>query len=271
MKSEIQISSLIIFSVIVFGFGFPTAFAQIVDSSDDLPVPEQPRTFLDNIFDLPDSPLWGLDVALDNIRLQLASTNSEKARVGLEIAEERLLEIRIMILENKLERADEAKLKHDEVIKEIELKLAERDDIIDTEEKANERLIEKAEIKIRLDEHRTKIKIVADELTDENRNRIISILNEQSLQIFFDNLEGNIEELEIKVDGDETEIRIQLRDEFGKTEIEIEQRLSGIEDQTENRLRIEFESENSDKESFKLKIESMGGSHNPRNDDNNKS
>ena len=78
----------------------PSVFAQtelIVENS-----------LTDDIFDDPDSPLWGLDVALDKIQMLLARDDLEKTRIGLEVAEERLVEVKKMIIENKLKHAEKA-------------------------------------------------------------------------------------------------------------------------------------------------------------------
>src|SRR3989344_3707997 len=57
----------------------------------------------------PDSFLWGLDKALDNLNLLLTFDKGEKAKKGIEIARERLLEVKSMVEENKLEAAENAK------------------------------------------------------------------------------------------------------------------------------------------------------------------
>ena len=41
----------------------------------------------------PDSPFWGIDVAFDNMRHQFATNAQERARIRLEIANERLAEM----------------------------------------------------------------------------------------------------------------------------------------------------------------------------------
>ena len=61
----------------------------------------------------PDNFLYGLDVAIDNLRLALTFGDLEKARLSLEIAEERLLEVKAMIEQNKLPEAQAAQAEHD--------------------------------------------------------------------------------------------------------------------------------------------------------------
>ena len=45
----------------------------------------------------PDSFLWGLDKALDQLTILLTFDEGKKARKGLEIAQERLLEVKEMV------------------------------------------------------------------------------------------------------------------------------------------------------------------------------
>src|SRR3989338_8422675 len=60
----------------------------------------------------PDSFFWGLDNAIDQLTLLLTFDKAEKARKGLEIARERLLEVKQMIEENKAEAAQKAEEAH---------------------------------------------------------------------------------------------------------------------------------------------------------------
>ena len=60
----------------------------------------------------PDSFLWGIDKAIDQLTLLLIFDKGEKAKKGIEIARERLLEVREMVEENNLEAAEKAKEEH---------------------------------------------------------------------------------------------------------------------------------------------------------------
>lgn len=77
-----------------------TAFAHddVPDSTDSLPdAGVGPRSFL-----------WGLDKALENIKMFLTFDREERVRIGLEVAEERLAEAKEAIAEKKLGAAEEA-------------------------------------------------------------------------------------------------------------------------------------------------------------------
>src|SRR3989344_9594368 len=56
----------------------------------------------------PDHPLYGLDVAWSKLRIIFTFEQKEKAKLGLEIAKKRLLEVREMILKNKTDAANTA-------------------------------------------------------------------------------------------------------------------------------------------------------------------
>ena len=79
---------------------------------------------------LPDSPLWGLDKALEQIELMLAAGNIEKAKIELKHASERLSEVKIMIEEKRLDDAEDAEKAHREKI----VKVRERIKNIDADD-----------------------------------------------------------------------------------------------------------------------------------------
>ncbi len=83
-------------AIIIVGvlFLLPVAMAQQATT-------EQPKT-------TPDKPFYGLSVALDNINLALTFEKNAKARKGLEIARERLLEVKAMQEAGKLDKAEVA-------------------------------------------------------------------------------------------------------------------------------------------------------------------
>lgn len=66
----------------------------------------------------PDSPLWGIDVALDRLAFRL-STGPKKAELGLKIARERLTEMKRMQERNKIRECEKAIEMHEEVMAEV--------------------------------------------------------------------------------------------------------------------------------------------------------
>ena len=124
----------------------------------------------------PDSFLWGLDKALDNLNLLLTFDKGEKAKKGIEIARERLLEVREMIEENKLEEAEKAQEAHGKTLLKVKEKVKE------VEEDDSLQKIEKViEIEKELEEHddvveqtfgELKVKIeIEGEITQEQKGQ----------------------------------------------------------------------------------------------------
>lgn len=64
----------------------------------------------------PDSPFYGLDQWWDNYRLDKAEGANEKARIRLEIANERMMEIRAMAKKGKSGAMEKAVKDHDEKV-----------------------------------------------------------------------------------------------------------------------------------------------------------
>ncbi len=61
----------------------------------------------------PDSPFYFLDVAFDNIRLAFAFGHENKVRIGLEIAEERLAEMKVTKNKNKTTALSKARVEYE--------------------------------------------------------------------------------------------------------------------------------------------------------------
>ena len=173
----------------------------------------------------PDSFFWGLDKALDQLSLLLTTGDADKARKGLEIAEERLAEIREMVEENKLEAANKAKEEHGKNLLKVkeDIKLIERDDSL-------EEIKDVIEIEKELEEHDgkveetfsgLKVKIeIEGEITQQQKDLIDSILN---------SLQGQTGDVEIEIKNKKNKIKIEIERETGKSEEEIEIEIEDIE------------------------------------------
>jgi len=173
----------------------------------------------------PDSFLWGLDKAFDQITLLLTTGDVDKAKKGLEIAEERLAEIREMIKENKLEEVEKAQEAHGKTLLKVKEKVKE------VEDDDSLRKIEKViEIEKELEKHdddveqtfgELKVKIeIKGEITQEQKDLINSILN---------SLKGQTGEVEIEIENKKNKIKIEIEQETDKSEGEIEIEIESIE------------------------------------------
>lgn len=67
----------------------------------------------------PDSPFYGFDVWFDNIRANFATKTIDKARIRLEIAEERLSEMKITANQNKLIAMEKARIEEQNQITDL--------------------------------------------------------------------------------------------------------------------------------------------------------
>ncbi len=173
----------------------------------------------------PDSAWYGLDVALDNINLAF-TPRDKRAEKSLEIARERLLEVKQMISENKIEESLEAQEEHEERLRDIEEIIDELEEENATEE--IERVIElekeilehKFEIEETGKELKLKIKIEG-EMDEELQNLIDSI---------FLNLENSTGKVEIEIERKKDKTKIRIKTERGMGDDEIEREIKMIEE-----------------------------------------
>ena len=173
----------------------------------------------------PDSPFWGIDKAFEQLSLFLITSPETKSIKGLEIASERLAEIKEMIEENKLEAAEKAEESHGKTLAKVE----ENIDKIE-EDNSTEEIKEVIEIEKELQDHKNevdqvfgelKIKIeIEGELTQEQRDLIDSILA---------SLEGQTGEVEIEIENKKGETKIKIKIETGKSDEEIDKDIEKLE------------------------------------------
>ena len=173
----------------------------------------------------PDSILWGIDTTLEQISLFLATSPDAKAAKGLEIASERLSEIKVMIEKNKLEAAEKAQENHGKTLVTVEESIGEIE-----EDDATEEIIEIIEIEKELQDHKNEVDQVFGELkikikvegvvTQEQQDLIDSILA---------NLEGQTGKVEIEIKNKKGETKIKIKIETGKSDEEIEKDIEKLE------------------------------------------
>lgn len=191
----------------------------------------------------PDSFLWGLDKALDRLTLLLTFDKGEKAKKGLEIARERLLEVKSMVEENKLDAAEKAQEEHGKTLMKVKQSVKEIEDDDSLEE-----IKEVIEIEKELEEHdekveqtfgELKVKIeVKGELTQQQKTLVDSILN---------SLKGQTGEVEIEIENKKDKIKIKIKQETGKSGEEVEKEikedigLSNFEKKRAEKMKLKAE------------------------------
>ena len=175
----------------------------------------------------PDSFLWGLDKALDNLNMLLTFDKGEKAKKGIEIARERLLEVKAMVEENKLGAAEKAKEEHGKTLVKVNQNINEIEDDDSTEEIKEVIEIEKELEELNEDVEQTfdevKVKIeVKGELNQQQKDLIDSILS---------GLQEQTREVEIEIKNKKDKTKIKIKTETGKSEKEVEEEVDGIEEE----------------------------------------
>jgi len=190
-----------------------------------LPLISAQQTEIEDSGITPDSIFWGLDKAFDQINLLLTTGDVDKAKKGLEIAEERLAEIKAMIEENKLEEAEKAQEAHGKAL----LKVKERVEEVEDDDSLEE-IREVIEIEKEVEDHNEKVKQISgelkvkiaikEEITQEQQDLIDSILK---------SLEEQTGEVEIEIENKKDKTKIEIEIETGKSEEEIEIEVKNIE------------------------------------------
>ncbi len=156
----------------------------------------------------PDSFLWGLDRAIEQIQLLITLGETEKAVRGLNIASERLAEIKKMIEENKLDAAKKAEESHGETLAGVQEDIEEIEDDNSTEE-----LKEVIEIEKELQDHEDEVDQVFGELKIKIKVEGEITASQQALiDSILASLEGQTGEVEIEIKNkiDKTRIKIKI-------------------------------------------------------------
>ncbi len=174
----------------------------------------------------PDSFLYFLDKAFDNIGLALTFDSAEKSKKGLNIARERLMEVREMAVANKLRAAQAAQREHARALASVQSSIGKIESTNVTEE-----LEEEIELERELEEHEEEVETVTNELkvkievkgeiTPEQQALVDSVLN------LMQNRTG---EVKIKIENKKGETKVKIKAETGKSEIEIEEELEELEE-----------------------------------------
>jgi len=173
----------------------------------------------------PDSPFWGIDKAFEQLSLFLTTSPEAKSIKGLEIASERLAEIKVMISENKLKATIKAQEAHGKILVKVKKNINKIE-----EDNSTEEIKEIIEIEKELQDHKNevdqvfgelKIKIkIEGEITPEQQALIDSILA---------SLEGQTGEVEIEIENKKDKTKIKIKLETGKSDEEVNKDIEKLE------------------------------------------
>ncbi|PIU75779.1 hypothetical protein COS75_02545 [Candidatus Pacearchaeota archaeon CG06_land_8_20_14_3_00_35_12] len=173
----------------------------------------------------PENPLWGLDRALERIQLALALNKSEKARMGLAHARERLLEVRARIQAKRLDQAEKALQNRERILEEAKARINEIELENATEEAETEAELEKEleEQDNEADDVETEIEIEDANLTETQRTELLQVR---------DRLKNQTQDLKQAMEAKRDRTKIKLKASLNKTDAEVEQMLENIANET---------------------------------------
>ncbi|MBW2983911.1 hypothetical protein KY361_02250 [Candidatus Woesearchaeota archaeon] len=178
------------------------------------PPPEDPGV-------TPDSPLYGLDRAIERVELALTLGKSAKAKKGLAHARERLMEVQAMIAAKKMGAAARAQGEHDDIMDDVEDAI---DDLGDGD--AGDEFSDEIEIEQALNQHRmlvqqlNNVKVMAKGLTAEQQAQLDAVVA---------SLEGATESAKVKVQVKKDRTKIKIKAAAGLTDEE----LASLEEQAQ--------------------------------------
>ncbi len=176
----------------------------------------------------PDSILYGLQTAIDRIGLALTLDHSEKAEKGLKMARKRLIEVKEMIAENKLEAAQKAQHEHDRTLASVEKAIKKLS-------KANARAEIDDEIRLekKLEEHEREVEIVRGQLEIKMRIKGEITAEQQALiDSILDSLQNKTGEVKISIENKKGETRAKIEIKEGKSENEVEDEVEELEEKS---------------------------------------
>ena len=157
----------------------------------------------------PDSPLWGLERAMERISLALTFGKSAKAQKGLAHAENRLAEVQVMVAQNKLEAAAKAQNAHAKTLAKVEEAVEELED-----SDAEDELADLEDIEENLAEHQEQM----NQFQENVRVQVKGQLSENQ-QAKLDEIVGSFQEAAGKVEvtmkakKERTMIKVKLIEE----------------------------------------------------------
>lgn len=202
----------------------------------------------------PDSFLWGIDVALDRIKVALERNPQSRAEKGLLVAQERLLEIKAMAEAGEFEAAEKARDEHGRALGKVEEAV---EDVEDGD--ASEELENKLRIELKVKEHKERVEDVETELeikirgqlTDEQWQMILSLIEELSSQA---------DSVDIKIRNEEAKARVKIEQEgldADDVEDELEEKLSVDERKAEHAEKMKTRAQNK-WDDLEVKAEKLG-------------
>ena len=206
----ILMATLLVLSVM------PMVMAQNDTVVDEAPIDEE-------VIDAgvtPDSPFYGLERAMERLKLAFMRNKAERALYKIQMAEERLAETEQMIEEDNLEAAQEAEEAHDEILEEAQQE-AEEIESDDGEEVAEEALEDVEAVQLGLLSHSEKVALVHNRILERLQAGNASQEQLDHLTEVFARIETKAQEMEQKVAEKRERVRTRYKvlSELNETEL----------------------------------------------------
>ena len=158
----------------------------------------------------PDSPFYGLERAMERLKLAFMRDKAERALYKIRMAEERLAEAEEMLVEDNLEAAQEAEDAHDEIIEEAQQE-AEEIESEDGEEVAENALGDVERVQLGLLSHSEKVALVHNRILE--RMRLNNASEEKLAHIgeVFAKIQAKAQEMEQKIAEKRERVRTRYK------------------------------------------------------------
>ncbi len=205
----------------------------------------------------PDSPFYGLERAMERLKLVFMRNKAERALYKIQMAEERLAEAEEMLIEDNLEAAQEAEEAHDEILEEAQQE-AEEIESDDGAEVAEEDLEDVEKVQLSLLSHSEKVALVHNRILERMATNNASEEKLAHIGEVFAKIEAKSQEMEQKV-AEKRELvrtRYKVLSEMNETELNEKEQafLEKIEatkqkrDETKEKIQQKIQVNESDQE-----------------------
>lgn len=158
----------------------------------------------------PDSPLYGLERAMERLKLVFMRDKASRALYKIQMAEERLAEAEQMLEEDNFEAAQEAEEAHNEIIEEAQQE-AEEIETDDGEEVAEEALEDVEKVQLALLAHGEKVALVHNRILEKMRTNNASEEKLAHIGEVFAKITAKAQEMEQKVAEKRERVRTRYK------------------------------------------------------------
>jgi len=183
----------------------------------------------------PDSAFYGLERAMESLRLAFTRNGVEKVKLKIKYAEERLAETEQMIDENNTEAAEEAQEAHDDLLEEVQEDIDGLGGNGDNET-SQEDLEDAVELELEAESHSEKVSRVKNRILERKMAGNMSAEQIAHLTAIFEKIISKAQEMEIKFEQKKGYFRIKYKVYSESSDEDL--------DEFESRVRSKFKEKN---------------------------